>query len=174
MPKPTCLYCRQHCASTNRCFAVLCDDSIVRLGYRQAWASMNRHDYEAILKQLAPAFAITFVGDTALGGTRHTKLAMRRWFERFFLLFPDARFVMREMAVDGWPWNTRVFGAFEIHATVLGEPYRNVFVQAVTLSWGRIKSYTVYEDSLKFWQTAQAMGRRGIREATSPPIRDED
>jgi hypothetical protein len=41
----------------------------------------------------------------SLGGSRHTRDAMRRWFERLFRLFPDARFELRAVAVDGWPWN---------------------------------------------------------------------
>jgi hypothetical protein len=28
---------------------------------------------------------------------------MRRWFKRLFRLFPDARFELRAVAVDGWP-----------------------------------------------------------------------
>jgi hypothetical protein len=44
---------------------------------------MKRHDYEAIVAQLASEFEVTFVGDTR-GGTRHSKDAMRRWFERLF------------------------------------------------------------------------------------------
>jgi hypothetical protein len=45
--------------------------TIVRRQYRKAWQAMNRHDYEAIIAQLAPTFEVTFVGDTSLGGSRH-------------------------------------------------------------------------------------------------------
>lgn len=134
---------------------------------------MNRHDYEAIIRQFAPVFEVTFIGDTSLGGTRRTKDAMRRWFERFFRLFPDAHFELRDAAVDGWPWATRIFGSFEIRATVLGRPYRNVFVQFVRLRWGRIVSYQIFEDSLRFRRAAQEMGERGIAEAIADPIVDE-
>lgn len=98
---------------------------------------------------------------------------MRRWFQRFFRVFPDARFQLRELAVDGWSWNTRIFGSFEISATVLGEPYRNVFVQSVRLRWRRIVAYTVYEDSLKFWRAAQRLAEHGMNEATAAPIEDQ-
>jgi ketosteroid isomerase-like protein len=137
--------------------------SIIRRQYRKAWDAMNRHDYEAIIAQLAPTFEVTFVGDTSLGGSRHTKDAMRRWFERLFRLFPDARFELRAVAVDGWPWDTRIFGSFAITATVLGETYDNVFIQFVKMRWGRITSYSIYEDSLKFWRTAQSDGRPRLR-----------
>src|SRR5262245_25280963 len=125
---------------------------IVRRQYRKAWQAMNAHNYEAILGQLAPRFAITFVGDTTLGGTRTTVAAQRAWFQRLFRLFPDASFEMMSLAVDGPLWNTRVIGSFEIRATVAGRPYTNTFVQLVSLRWGRIRSYAVYEDSLRFWR----------------------
>jgi ketosteroid isomerase-like protein len=147
--------------------------SIVRRQYRKAWEAMNRHDFEAIITQLAPTFEVTFVGDTSLGGSRHTKDAMRRWFERLFRLFPDARFELRAVAVDGWPWDTRIFGSFAITATVLGESYDNVFIQFVKMRWGRVTSYAIYEDSLKFWRTAQAMAAHGFDVATAPAVLDE-
>ena len=143
---------------------------IVRRQYRQAWRAMNEHNYEAILSQLAPRFAITFVGDTSLGGTRTTREAQRVWFARLFRLFPDASFEMTDRAIDGPPWNTRIAGTFTIRATVGGEPYTNVFVQFVRLRWGRITAYTIYEDSLRFWRATQEMATQGITEATAPPI----
>jgi ketosteroid isomerase-like protein len=143
---------------------------MVRRQYRKAWRAMNRHDYEAILAQLAPHFTISFVGDTTLGGTRSTPAAQRAWFQRLFRLFPDAGFEMTSMAVDGPPWNTRIAGEFIIRATVDGQPYRNVFVQTVRLRWGRITGYTIYEDSLRFWRACTEMAGRGNDEALAPAI----
>ncbi|NUR28401.1 MAG: SnoaL-like domain-containing protein [Catenulispora sp.] len=144
--------------------------AIVRRQYRKAWQAMNAHDYEAILAQLAPEFRITFVGDTTLGGTRTTVPSQRMWFQRLFRLFPDARFEMTSVAVDGPLWNTRVAGSFVIRATVAGRPYTNVFVQLVTLRWGKITSYTVYEDSLRFWHACRDLVAAGIVEAEAPAI----
>jgi hypothetical protein len=59
------------------------------------------------------------------------------------------------VAVDGWPSDTRLFGSLAITATVLGGSYHNVFVQFVKMRWGRVTSYSLYEDSLKFWRTAR-------------------
>jgi ketosteroid isomerase-like protein len=131
---------------------------------------MNEHDYEVVLAQLAPRFAITFIGDTTLGGTRTTINAQRAWFERLFRLFPDAQFQLTGVAVDGPPWNTRIAGVFTIRATVDGAPYTNVFAQFVRLRWGRITEYTIYEDSLRFWRAAQEMAARGVTEATAAAI----
>jgi len=56
--------------------------TIVRDRYKKAWAAMNAHDYEAIVSLLAESFEVRFIGDTSLGGSRHTREAMRAWFQR--------------------------------------------------------------------------------------------
>jgi ketosteroid isomerase-like protein len=146
---------------------------IARRLYRRAWQAMNAHDYDAILKLLAPEFRMTFMGDTSLGGTRTTKAAMAAWFERLFRLLPDAQFELRQVAVDGPPWNTRIAGLLTIRATTpVGEPYENVFVQFVRLRFGRILWYEIHEDSLRFWRLCQRLAADGIAEATAPPITD--
>jgi ketosteroid isomerase-like protein len=146
---------------------------IARLRYRQAWKAMNAHDYQAILDQLAPGFRVTFQGDTSLGGTRTTRDAMAAWFQRLFRLLPDARFELRQVAVDGPPWNTRIAGLLTVRATTpLGEPYENVFVQFVRLRFGRVSWYEVHEDSLRFWRLCQRLGSGGVAEALAPPITD--
>jgi ketosteroid isomerase-like protein len=131
---------------------------------------MNAHDYDAILRQLGRRFTITFVGDTSLGGTRTTLDGQRAWFQRLFRLFPDASFEMTNHAIDGPPWNTRIAGQFIIRATVAGAAYTNVFVQFVTLRWGKITAYTIYEDSLRFWRATQDMAAHGLDEAVATRI----
>ncbi len=145
---------------------------IVRRRYRATWAAMNRHDAEAVIDQLAPKFAITFVGDTPLGGTRTTVTATRAWFARLFRLFPDARFDMRAVAVDGPPWNTRIAGSFTISATACGQPYENVFTQFARLRWGRITGYEIIEDTQLMATTCAAMVAAGVEEAAAAPITD--
>jgi ketosteroid isomerase-like protein len=146
---------------------------LARHQYRRAWQAMNAHDYQAILRQLGPDFRVTFQGDTSLGGTRTTREAMAAWFQRLFRLLPDARFELREVAVDGPPWNTRIAGLLTIRATTpLGEPYENVFVQFVRLRFGRVSWYEVHEDSLRFWRLCQQLGSGGVDEAVAAPILD--
>jgi ketosteroid isomerase-like protein len=146
---------------------------IARHQYRRAWRDMNAHDYQAIIRQLAPDFRVTFQGDTSLGGTRTTRAAMTAWFERLFRLLPDARFELRHFAVDGPPWNTRIAGLFTIRATTpLGEPYENVFVQFVRLRFGRVSWYEIHEDSLRWWRQCERLAAHGVPEATAAPIAD--
>jgi ketosteroid isomerase-like protein len=146
---------------------------IVRRQYLRAWRAMNEHNYQAIIDQLASDFRVTFIGATSLGGTRTSRQAMAAWFQRLFRLLPDARFELREIAVDGPPWNTRIAGLITIRATTpLGEPYENVFVQFVRLRYGRITWYEIHEDSLRFWRLCQRLAEHGIDEAVAPPITD--
>jgi ketosteroid isomerase-like protein len=145
---------------------------IVRRQYRRLWRAMNEHNYQAVIDQLAPGFRMTFMGDTTLGGTRTTHRLMVAWFDRLFRLLPDARFELRELAIEGPPWNTRIAGLFTIRATVLNEPYENVFAQFVHLRYGRITWYEIYEDSLRFWQLCQRLEANGVAEAVAPPITD--
>lgn len=145
--------------------------AIVKRQYRRAWKAMNAHDYRAIIDQFAPRFRMTFIGDTTLGGTRTTRESMAAWFERLFRLFPDASFEMREVAIDGPPWRTRVAGLFTLRATVQGEPYENVFTQFVTLRYGRIAWYEVYEDSLRFANLCERIAPE-VPEALAAPIVD--
>ncbi|BCJ27346.1 nuclear transport factor 2 family protein [Actinocatenispora sera] len=146
---------------------------IARRQYRRVWQAMNAHDYDAIIRRFAPDFRVTFHGDTSLGGTRTTRAAMAAWFDRLFRLLPDAEFELRQLAVDGPPWNTRIAGLFTLTATTpLGEPYRNVFVQFVRLRFGRICWYEVHEDSLRWSRLCQHLGSNGVTEAVAPPILD--
>lgn len=115
---------------------------------------------------------MTFVGDTCLGGTRTTHASMRAWFERLFRLLPDAHFEMTSLAIDGRPCNTRIARTFTIAATVLDEPYKNVFAQHVHLRWGKIAGYTIYEDSLRFERLCDRLAAAGVTEARANPITD--
>ena len=147
--------------------------AIVRQNYRRTWRAINAHNHQVVLDQLAPDFRITFMGDTTLGGTRRSRQAVDQWFQRLFRLLPDARFELREVAVDGPPWNTRIAGLLTIRATTpLGEPYENVFVQYARLRYGRVSWYEVHEDSLRFWRLCQRLAEHGVTEAVAPAITD--
>jgi ketosteroid isomerase-like protein len=52
------------------------------------FAHLSAGDYEAVIAQLAPDVHHVFAGDTALGGERHSREAVARWFERLFRLWP--------------------------------------------------------------------------------------
>jgi hypothetical protein len=52
---------------------------------------VNDHDCEARLKNCTPDVHHRFGGHHALGGERHDKEALRRWFERLGRVGPDSQ-----------------------------------------------------------------------------------
>jgi hypothetical protein len=59
---------------------------------RQTFAHVQNHNYEEVLKALAPNVSHHFAGDHALGGTRHDRESVRRWFNRLGTVLPNLRF----------------------------------------------------------------------------------
>ncbi|MGZ5362179.1 MAG: nuclear transport factor 2 family protein [Solirubrobacterales bacterium] len=57
------------------------------------------------LGDIAPDVHHRFPGDNALGGERHSRAAMERWFERLFTVFPDLSFEVESIWVSGPPWD---------------------------------------------------------------------
>ena len=80
--------------------------AIVKRQLRRAFRDLGRGNYETILAGMAPEFEHVFFGDHPLGGKRHTGKTYRLWFERLARLFPDLGFELRNIVVNGWPWNT--------------------------------------------------------------------
>ncbi len=70
------------------------------------------------------------------------------WLERVAAVFPDLRFTVADVAVAGWPWNTRVAVRLLITATLAdGSAYRNEAAQWIRLRWGRMVDDWVLEDT---------------------------
>jgi ketosteroid isomerase-like protein len=68
---------------------------------RQTFAHVQNHNYEEVLKVLAPNVSHHFAGDHALGGTRHDRESVRRWFNRLGTVLPNLRFDVTPVADDG-------------------------------------------------------------------------
>ena len=58
-------------------------------------------------------------GAHALGGERHDKEALRRWFERLGRVLPTLHLTVNNIWVKGWPWHTTVFVQWDGSATLL-------------------------------------------------------
>lgn len=152
--------------------------SIVRWRVRSLFAEANRGNWQAIIDTLAPKFVYRFVGDTPLGGTRTTKLAMQAWFQRIYRLVPDAQLLPQMIVVEGAPWNTRVMtyvkftGTMPPVAGAVGAPYENEVMQLMHLRWGRIASVLTIEDTQRFVAILPTLAAAGIADATAAPITD--
>ena len=55
---------------------------IVKKRIRQSFDHLNNHRWDEVLKAVAPNVHHRLPGANALGGERHDKETLRRWFER--------------------------------------------------------------------------------------------
>ncbi len=122
--------------------------AIVRARTRAVWRSITAHDAQAPARLAADDLRFTFVGDTPLGAELASRDAFRSWLEGVFARFPDISFTVRDVAVHGGPWRTRVAVRLDVAATLAdGTRYRNQACQWITLRWGRMTEDWVLEDT---------------------------
>jgi ketosteroid isomerase-like protein len=141
---------------------------------RVAWSHLARGDYGYVLDQLAPSFTHSFAGDHALGGERHSREAQRAWFQRLFRLLPGIEFILDDVLVRGWPWQTRAVALLRVRATLAGRPYENEVVQTLDLRWGRITRIHNLEDTQKLAAALERLAATGVDEARAAPISDHE
>jgi ketosteroid isomerase-like protein len=65
--------------------------AIARRKVRGLFEALSRGDWEAAMSDVAPDVHHVFPGDNAIGGERHSREAMERWFERLYRLIPEMR-----------------------------------------------------------------------------------
>jgi ketosteroid isomerase-like protein len=82
--------------------------AIVKRRARGIFANLSRGDWKPTTADIADDVHHVFPGANALGGERHSREAMERWFERLYRLLPEIEFDVRDVAVRGWPWDTAV------------------------------------------------------------------
>jgi len=145
--------------------------AIVRRQARRTFSALSAGDYEAGLRAVAPDVHHVFAGDHAIGGERHSRDAMRRWFERLFRLFPKLEFEVREVVSRGWPWNTVVAVEWRDRVTpAVGEPYAAEGTHVIRIRWGRATYIHAYVDSQLVADACRRMAQQGIEEAAAAPI----
>ena len=144
---------------------------IVGRQVRNAFAQISAGNWEAMVAGMAPSFTYRFYGDHALGGERRTRDALRSWWERCFRLLPNTRFEVRDVLVDGWPWNTRVATAVTVHVGVVdGSTYENVVHQFLRIRWGKITEVRTLEDTAVLQRTLDRLAAAGYAEAHAAQI----
>jgi ketosteroid isomerase-like protein len=140
---------------------------------RATFRLIDQQDYETLLEQTAPSVLHVFPGDHALGGTRHSRDALRRWFQRIFLLFPELRFEVKEVAVRGLPWDATVMVQWENRGRACdGQPYANQGAHVLRLRRGRVIYLHEYLDSQRMAEVCRRLARRGLSEAAAEPVTD--
>lgn len=148
--------------------------AVVRNRVLKTFANLNHGEYEGALAGMAERFEHRFAGDSAIGGTRHSLLAFRLWFERLMRLTQNKLDIqVHHIAVAGWPWDTTVVAEWTDTATLAdGQPYENRGNHVIRLRWFRVVSLHAMLDT-EVWNAAAArMVANGIEEAGAPPIED--
>jgi ketosteroid isomerase-like protein len=134
---------------------------------------LSSGDHHAVVAHMAPTVEHSFPGEGALAGTRHSREALQRWFERLFRLFPVLRFAVDDIAVTGWPWRTAVAVEWRDWGEAAdGEPYENRGSEVFEIRWGRATRLTQYLDTKVIHDSLERMAAKGIEEASAPPILD--
>jgi ketosteroid isomerase-like protein len=132
---------------------------------------VNQKDYAPILKGCSSAVHHRFAGHHALGGERHDREALGRWFERLGRLAPTLRLTVHDIWVNGWPWNTTVIIRWSgVQDLPDKSPYDNHGVHVIRLRWGRVFDIDANEDSQLVAAGLQIWAAHGVEEALSPPI----
>src|SRR5215213_127973 len=145
----------------------------VERNVRATFRRVGQRDYETLLEQTAPSMLHVFPGDHALGGTRHTRDSLRRWFARLFVLFTELRFEIKEVAVLCWPWDATVMVQWENRGWACdGQLYANQGAHVLRLRWGRMIYLHEYLDSQRVAAVCRRLARQGVSEAAAEPVAD--
>jgi len=88
--------------------------SIVRRIALRNFERVNQKDYGALLKDCDPNISHRFGGAHALGGMRHDREALRRWFERLGRVLPTLHLDVTDVWVKGGPHNTTIIMRWEL------------------------------------------------------------
>lgn len=146
--------------------------AIVRRRISAGFDALSRGDCSVALEGLADDVHHVFAGDHPLGGERHSRVAVERWFERLLGLF-ELRFDIRRVAVSGPPWKILATVEWLGHVTPkAGEPYVNEGAHVIEIRRGRVVYFHAYEDSQKVAEACRHMASAGIAEAAADPITD--
>ena len=145
--------------------------AIVKRRIRQSFEDVNNHRWDELMRSISPDVHHRFGGVHAIGGERHDRETLRRWFERLARVLPNLRLEIKEIWVEGRPWHTMVFVQWDGTATLLnGGGYSQHAIHVITLRWGKIAALDVFEDSQEVARALVAQAAAGLDEALAQPI----
>ena len=133
--------------------------------------ALNRGDHEAMLEDVAEDVHHVFPGDHPLGGERHSREAMRRWFRRLDALFPELEFEVKQVSVSGPPWDMAIAVEWADRGKAAdGVPYENEGAHWIRIRRGKGVYVHAYLDTEKVSESCRRMAAAGIEEAAAAPI----
>lgn len=147
--------------------------SIVAARVRELFQRLGQQDYALVLDSLATKCEHSFFGEHALGGTRKTHAAIKRWYERLPRVLPGLSFEIKTIIVSGWPWATAVAVEWrDFGKTLDGKPFTNQGVHFINLSWGKTTAIRIYCDTYLLKEVLSRNAACGLAEASAQPILD--
>ena len=145
--------------------------AFARRKVRATFEALSSGDWEAAMSDVAPAVHHVFPGDNALGGERHSREAMERWFKRLYRLIPEIEFEVKQIAVRGWPWDMSVAVEWSDRGKAAdGVSYENEGAHWMRLRQGKATYIHAYLDTEKVTEICDRMAAAGIEEAAASPI----
>ena len=145
--------------------------SIVKRIAVRNFQRVNDHDYGALLRDCAPDIHHRFGGSHALGGERHDREALRRWFERLGRLAPTLRLTVTDTWVKGSPARTTIVIRWTATQDMPDDSsYVNHGVHIVEMRWGKAVSIDANEDSQAVDAALRVFAAHGVDEALAAPI----
>ncbi|HEX2466964.1 MAG TPA: nuclear transport factor 2 family protein [Solirubrobacterales bacterium] len=140
---------------------------------RRVFDAIGRQDYDAATDGVADDVHHLFPGTNALGGERHSRDALMRWFERLGRLFPQLAFEVQRVSVKGPPWDMWIAVQWTDEGRAAdGTPYHNRGAHWIRIRRGRAVFIQAYLDTDLVTPSCQRMAGLGIVEAASPQITD--
>ncbi|MEH3101649.1 nuclear transport factor 2 family protein [Sphingomonas adhaesiva] len=145
--------------------------AIVKRIARKNFLRVNEKDFGALLADCAPDIHHRFGGSHALGGERHDKEALARWFDRLGRLGPHLTLTVEDVWVKGLPNDTTIIVRWSATDELPdGSPYRNRGVHIVKMRWGKVTEIDAHEDSQAVAGNLSRQAAMGVAEAAADPI----
>jgi ketosteroid isomerase-like protein len=145
--------------------------AIVKRLALQNFLRVNRKEYATILKSCTPDVYHRFGGQHALGGERHDREVLGRWFERLGRLAPTLQLSVHDVWVKDAPWNTTAIMRWSaVQDLPDSSPYNNHGVHIIRMRWGKVFDIDADEDSQLVAASLKIWPANGVNEAPADPI----
>ena len=143
----------------------------MRIKVREVFEQLNKGNYEPIFASLAPKFEHWFIGEHALSGLRTSLPVTRKWYERLYRIFPNIQFDLKNIVVQGMPWDTTVLVEWNDSYTLLnGEKRANLGAHVIHFKWAKSDSIRIYCDTKLLLENLAIQKQGGIAEVDLPPL----
>ena len=143
---------------------------ILRKKIMDGFADFSNGNYQTLLKLYAENVHQHFEGNHALGGERFSKAKVELWFQRFVRLLPS-KFLIKDMIIQGGPWNTVVIMEFQDTVSPKNvPPYTNNGIMKAVVKWGKATDVHIYVDTAKIENALRALAQNGFEEAAEQAI----